>query len=398
MFAWLVGFTLLATALDIMIPAFAGRLIDAVAAGRENAPEAWRAFAAFAALIAAVFAVRMVGVSVVPPMYTRAMEEMTGDAYDRVQRFSVQWHADTFAGKTVREVSRAMWAFDLLSDSVIFGIGPTLIVLVGLTGYMLATWPAVGLYAVVMLGLFLALSLYLNLVWTNAIDRVSNERDSAIGAALADVLGAVVAVKSFGAEDRETARLRRTLKRWRWITSRAWRRFINAWMLQNAVLIVLQAGLAGLLVAQWAAGRAAPGDVAFAIAAFLLMSGYLRNFGDNVQNLRRGLDEMEDVALYMSMGEQIADAPGAPDFRAGPGEIAFEQVRFGYAGGAGALYDDFSLRIAPGEQVALVGPTGAGKSTFVKLVQRFYDVDAGAVRIDGQDVREVRQASLRRAI
>ena len=92
------------------------------------------------------------------------------------------------------------------------------------------------------------------------------------------------------------------------------------------------------------------------------------------------------------------DRPGAPAFRPGPGEIVFEHVTFRYPNQERPVYDDFSLRIAPGERVALVGPTGAGKTTFVKLVQRLYDVNAGRVLIDGQDAAAVTQSTLRRAV
>jgi ATP-binding cassette subfamily B protein len=80
------------------------------------------------------------------------------------------------------------------------------------------------------------------------------------------------------------------------------------------------------------------------------------------------------------------------------GEIVFDRVTFRYANQAAPLYSDFSLRIAPGERVALVGPTGAGKSTFVKLIQRLYDLEAGAIRIDGENIADLTQASLRQAI
>ena len=92
---------------------------------------------------------------------------------------------------------------------------------------------------------------------------------------------------------------------------------------------------------------------------------------------------------------EAAAEPGALFWKPARGEIVFDQVRFTYGGQERPLYENFSLRVAPGEKVALVGPTGSGKSTFVKLVQRLYDVDAGAIRIDGQDVRAVTQASLR---
>jgi ATP-binding cassette subfamily B protein len=128
------------------------------------------------------------------------------------------------------------------------------------------------------------------------------------------------------------------------------------------------------------------------------VSGYLRTLGENVQNLQKGIADIEDVVAYAKEKADVVDQPAACVFAPGLGGIVFDNVSFGYKNAAEALYRDFSLEIAAGETVALVGPTGSGKSTFVKLVQRLYDVDAGAIRIDGQDVRGVTQASLRRSV
>ena len=121
------------------------------------------------------------------------------------------------------------------------------------------------------------------------------------------------------------------------------------------------------------------GDIAFAITSFMLMTGYLRNIGDNIRMAQRGLDDSEDVARYATMAPQVVDAPDARPFRSELGEIVFDRVTFRYKSASEPLYDRFTLRIAPGERVALVGPTGSGKSTFVKLVQRLYDVQEGAI-------------------
>jgi ATP-binding cassette subfamily B protein len=166
----------------------------------------------------------------------------------------------------------------------------------------------------------------------------------------------------------------------------------------NALMVLLQAGLTGLLVGLWSRRQAQAGDVGFAITAFMLMSGYLRNFGENIRNLQKGLDDSEAVAGYMKTAPQVADRPGADAFRRGRGDIVFDRVSFRYKGQNQALYDRFTLAIAPGERVALVGQTGSGKSTFVKLIQRLYDLDGGQIRIDGQDIAAVTQQSLRQAI
>jgi ATP-binding cassette subfamily B protein len=141
--------------------------------------------------------------------------------------------------------------------------------------------------------------------------------------------------------------------------------------------------------------------VAFAISAFMLMAGYLRNMGENIRMLQKGLDDTVDVAAYMRTEPQVADAPGAEALRldgADAGEIRFDRVTFRYKSQPDAIYADFSLTIRQGERVALVGPTGSGKSTFVKLMQRLYDLDGGRILIGGQDIAHVTQVSLRQAI
>jgi len=130
----------------------------------------------------------------------------------------------------------------------------------------------------------------------------------------------------------------------------------------------------------------------------MLMSGYLRNIGENIRMMQKGLDDVEDVARYAIMAPQVADAADAVSLRGELGEVAFDRVTFRYKSAERPLYDGFTLVIAPGERVALVGPTGAGKTTFVKLIQRLYDVQGGRILIDGQDIARVSQESLRRAV
>jgi ATP-binding cassette subfamily B protein len=153
-----------------------------------------------------------------------------------------------------------------------------------------------------------------------------------------------------------------------------------------------------LLVSAWSHGQARPEDVVFAITSFIVMAGYMRNFSEITRMLQKGLDDTMDVASYVRTPPQLADVADAAQFAGELGAIEFERVSFGYQNQDRLLYRDFDLAIAPGERVALVGPTGSGKSTFVKLVQRLYDLDAGRILIDGQDIAYVTQGSLRRAI
>ncbi|KPP81080.1 MAG: ATP-binding cassette, subfamily B, bacterial [Oceanicaulis sp. HLUCCA04] len=395
-FSALAGFTLIATAVDVFIPVAAGRLIDSMAPGSDGGH--WMAFALFLGLAIAFNALRQIAVRFEIRFSSANMADMTTESFARVQRFALDWHANTFAGSVVRKITRGMWAYDTITATLWFGLIPSVLVMAGLSVYMLFTWPLVGLYALAVTVIFITVSVLMSTLYVRPQNLRSNRLDSELGGAVADAVSGIATVKSFGAEAREDQRFQSLAWRWRGEVKKTWLRFVNTWLVQIIAVLALQAGLTGLLIWLWQRGEASPGAVVFTITAFMLMAGYMRRFGEEVQNIQRGLDEIQDIAAYALQEAQIADAPDAPDFVPGPGQISFDRVRFTYAGQHRPLYENFSLDISAGEKVALVGPTGSGKSTFVKLVQRLYDVDEGAIRIDGQDVRAVAQMSLRRAI
>lgn len=399
-FAVIIGFIAVSTGCDLAIPWSAGALINAVAGHAVGTATrvAWTGWAVLSGLYATGYLTRLLSWRVMTGFAARNMEEVVNAAFQRVQSFSADWHADTFAGATVRRVSRAMQGYDNVSDAVILMLGPTVLVLGGLAVSMAIRWPLAGLFTGVVVMSFIAFNVIGSARYIRPANLRSTALDSQIGASLADALGGNTAVKSFGAEAREEARFAAITADWRTAMMATWNRFNNLTFGQNVLMLALQAGLTGILVYAWSKGRAQPGDVAFAIASFMLMSGYLRNFGEITRMLQRGLDDTLDVAAYLQTPPQVADRPGAPALAAGPGRIAFQHVTFRYKSQTAPIYDDFSLVIAPGERVALVGPTGAGKSTFVKLIQRLYDLEAGRILIDGTDIATVTQASLRRAI
>ena len=391
-------FTLGSIALDLALPWASGKLVDAVSAGFRAIDAAWGAWALFVGVYAGGAFVRNVGNKFWIPLAAWNMREMTDEGFARVQSFSADWHADAFAGATVRRLSRAMWGYDVVSDAVVMWIGPAVAVLIGLSVMMILRWPLVGLFSLGTVTLYIVSNIALTERFGRPLNLRSVALDSRIGGALADSISANATVRSFGAEGRESQRIAEVTEMWRVAVGRTWNRFTDIWLVQNLLLTGLQAGMTGLLIRLWIKGQASAGDVAFAITAFMLMSGYLRNIGDNIRMLQKGLDDVEDVARSAETPPQVADAPDAAAFAGELGQVVFEHATFRYKSVATPLFEDFSLTIRPGERVALVGPTGAGKSTFVKLVQRLYDLESGRILIDGQDVAHVTQQSLRRAI
>lgn len=393
-----IGLTLVAISFESAMPEVASRLMRVITDGERTGDRVWWAWAGFIAIFIGGTLSRNIAFRFWNPLAAKNMEEMTNEGFQRVQTFSADWHADTFAGSTVRRISRAMWGYDTVSDAVVLWMAPSIIVLFALTVQMLLKWPLVGAFAAVMAVLYITS----NVLFANYYVRPANLRsvamDSRIGGALSDSVTSNPTVRGFGAEAREEERIGIVTATWRERVLDTWTRYINVWLIHNLLLVLLQAGLSGLVIWQWTKGQADAPAVVFVILAFQTISSQLRQMGDWIRMTQKGLADAEDVANYAEMTPQIADRPGAPDFRPDVGEIVFEDVDFAYKSAENALYQDFSLRIAPAERVALVGATGSGKTTFVKLLQRLYDVQKGRILIDGQNVSAVTQGSLRRAI
>ena len=399
MVAGTIATSLTAIGFETWTPRATQNLINIAATGPIRPELIWPAWAVLVGVYLGAALVRNLGFRFFwNPMAAHNMEEMTNEGFRRVQSFSSDWHGDTFAGATVRRLSRAMWGYDVVSDSVIMWVGPALIVLFALSISLMLRLPLIGAFSLAMVVIYIGATIAFSTYYVQAANRRSVAMDSRIGGALSDAISSNPTVKGFGAEAREEARIGIVTRDWRKATLTTWNRYMTVWLWQNLLLAALQAGLTALVVASWLQGKAKAGDVALVITTFLMMSGYLRNMGDNIRMLQRGLADVEDVARFARMPPEVLDAPDAAAFVGQAGEVKFDDVTFRYKSAERPIYSDFTLTIRPGERLALVGPTGSGKSTFVKLLQRLYDVQGGRILIDGQDIALVRQDELRRAI
>ena len=384
---------------DILTPWFAGHLVDALASAGHAKVGALNAvlepFASLIALALAGAALRYFTYYSITVLTLRMMSDIAADAFYRVQRLSTDWHANSFAGSTVRKITRGMWALDMLNDTVLLGLFPSFVMLVGSTVLLGVRWPIMG--AVVGAGalLYIVVTVALTLGLVAPAARLGNAWDTRMGGALADAVTCNAVVKAFGAETREEQRLSRVIDKWRHRTRRAWLRGTFNGSLQNVMLAAMQAAMLGVGIMLWLEGRAGVGDIAFALTMFLVLQGYLRDVGMLVRQLQRSVNDMEELAQLTRQPLGIDDKPGAGELTVERGEIRFERVTFRYDAHATPLYSDFSVRIAPGERVGLIGHSGSGKTTFIKLIQRLYDVSDGRITIDGQDIASVKQASLR---
>jgi ATP-binding cassette subfamily B protein len=395
--AWLMVLAISgATLTEIFVPTFAGRIVDALATGDREA--VLPAFLTMAALGLAMVGLRHTAWTTVIGFTLRLMGDIAQEAFHRVQRLSTDWHANTFAGSTVRKITRGMWALDMMNDTILLALAPSVVVLVGtivvLSTHALLLGIVMGIGAII----YASWTITLATRWIAPAASLSNAWDTRVSGLLADAISSNAVVKGFGAEEREEHRLSRVLTKWKGRTRRTWMRHTYAGSSQIMLLWIVRTALVGSAIWLWFQGMASPGDVAFVLTSYFIVHGYLRDIGQHVNHLQRSVNEMEELVEIHAQPLGVADTPEAKPLHILKGQVRFDNVTFRYGGHTVPLYRDLNVAIPGGQRIGLVGHSGSGKTTFVKLIQRLYDVTSGAVLVDGQDVRKFTQQSLRAQI
>ena len=406
MVAFIAVGVLLMTLADVLLPVYVGRLIDALAPAVQSGTldrgaalrEAIHALAAMVALGVLMLVMRHLAFTGVCRMTLVQMVDVAREAFWKVQRFAAEWHANTFAGSIVRKVTRGMWAIDLLNDTLLLALLPSFVVLVGSTALLGYYWPMMGLVVTVGALVFIGMTAFLSIGYVGPAARLSNQWDTKTGGALADAVTCNAVVKSFGAEPREDARLLGVMGKWKKRTYRTWMRHTYSSTGQILALIILRTAVIGLALWLWWTGQASAGDVAYVMTAYVVIQGYLRDVGMYIRDLQKSVNDMEELVEIHGQPLGVEDKAGAEPIAIRHGRIEFQDVTFHYRGHHQALYEGLSVTIGAGEKVGLVGLSGSGKTTFVKLIQRLHDVNGGRILVDGHDIAGVTQASLRAQI
>lgn len=396
-----VGFWTAAILIDTLIPIYVGKIIDAVIAAAQDKGSMEAALIyvwIFFGLGACFQILRWAGFQSWIRFALGNLHDILTESMHKVQRFSSDWHANSFAGATVRKITRGMWAFDMYGDTLYMGLYPALLVMIAMSTMLVWKLPLVGFFAIAMIVIYVTASVWLSIAVLLSRFKESAEKDTAIGASLADIITGNPTVKAFGAEEREENVFNGVAGDWRNKAHRAWTMAEHITVVRGFIREIMLAGMLGLTVWMWSKGQATVGDIALALNSFFIINGYLRDVGMHITNLQKSISEMEDVISYWLREDKITDRTDAKAFVPKDGQIVFDKVGFAYANTDERVYNNLSLEIAPGEKVALVGASGSGKSTFVKLLLRLYDIDDGAIRVDGQNIADVTQASLRSRI
>jgi ATP-binding cassette subfamily B protein len=392
--------------MDAIVPVYSGKIIDALTnhTPGDTAAEhaAWVAFAGFTGLGLANQILRTSSIYFWNLFATRNLSAIVKDGLQKVQRFSSDWHANTFAGGTVRKITRCMWSFDSFEDTLLMGLMPAFTIMIGVMLMLSLKLPLVGLAASVMIVLYCAVSIWMSLKILAPRFKDSAESDTKVGATLADIITGNPTVKAFGAEAREDALFGEVVKVWQKKSLFAWQTGVKADAVRSIMRLFMMAVMISATIYLWTQGKASPGDIVLVLTTFFILGGYLRDIGMHIAHLQRAVSDMEDGINFWLREDDVVNAADAkPLVVSGTPRrdlIRFDNVGFAYPSTGKFIYRNMSVDIASGEKLALVGPSGGGKSTFVKLIQRLYNVTEGQIRIDGQDISQVTMDTLRQQI
>ncbi|HEX4179539.1 MAG TPA: ABC transporter ATP-binding protein/permease [Caulobacteraceae bacterium] len=388
----------------VYAPLLLGRAVNALAHGRGAQVSLTAAFISlvvgYALLRFIAGAAPLARDSIFTPVSQMALARSAVETFAHSLSLSLDFHQGKQTGSLARIIDRGARSTDFLIRSVVFSLGPTVLEL-AMAAFVFTTrfnW-RLAVIAVATIVIYVSLTFSIS-NWRIGHRRALNDADSEAAGLAVDALINYETVKTFGAEARTVGTYADAMTRYAGAAVKA---NTSLQLLNTAQSAVLNLGIGLILLAaglEAAQGRMQVGDV---VAAMLIMNTVyapLGVLGMNYREIRQAFIDMEQMAGLMAAQPDIQDAPGARDLpppsKQGS-EVRFEGVSFRHTARSLGL-GEIDFRVAPGHTTALVGPSGSGKTTIVRLALRLLDPNSGKVLIDGADLTQVRQSSLRHAV
>lgn len=329
---------------------------------------------------------------------TRLFNSLLNDVFTQVQRLSEQFFVSTFTGSIISKINRARQQIEVFEDQILMRIFPTIVVLVGSMIFLSMRFPLLAALMVGYLSILVAVSALLVFKISGPAQGIYADAQDVYNAHLADSVSGIATTKAYAQERYE-------LTRFFDITNRLRLKNLRAYYLGNAAALIQRLLLAGMLALLMGGGTwyffhgmATVENMAYLAFAYTIMQSYIREVGENIKSLLTSSYDLHAVIALLRETPEVTDASMYPDLHIHRGEIVFDNVSFTYPGKITPIFEHLSVTIRAGERIALIGHSGGGKTSFIRLLQGLYPISEGRILIDGQDITQGSLYSLRSAI
>ncbi len=329
---------------------------------------------------------------------SRILRDLHNHAHTALQEKSYEFFTNTFAGSLIAKTRRYVQAFETLHDTLVFQVWMSGIQLIAAVAVLSIESSILGMVFLAWFVLYGALT-YLLVRWQVPKSLAAAAADTKTTAHYSDIISNILTVKMFGAAQNEIAAFRRTTdfqeraRRAAWLQQSFW----NG-MLQAGAVAVFELAIMWTVVELWADGRVSAGTIVLVQAYVLVAFNIVWNISKNIVRASAALSDANEMLELLDAPVGVRDPEAPEPVIITSGAISFDHVTHRYQENGSIVLNTFSLTIPAGQRVALVGHSGAGKTTLVKLLLRFADTEQGAIFIDGQNIRNVAQDDLRKHI
>ncbi|MGB0867084.1 MAG: ABCB family ABC transporter ATP-binding protein/permease, partial [Granulosicoccaceae bacterium] len=327
----------------------------------------------------------------------KAMHKLSVDVLEHLHRQNLRFHLERNTGAISRDLERGTASLSELLNYMVFSIAPIALELSMVVGILVFNYPLqYTLVTLLAVGLYIAFTIRF-MDWRSQYRVQMNKLDSEANGRAVDSLINYETVKYFNNEKRESAAYDTLLTQWADAAQKSVFSMSVLNLCQSALVAIGVTVMMALAAVDVADETLSLGDLVMLNALLLQLFIPLNFLGVIYRSMRYSLINMDRIVELLKREPEVVDSEEARELQITAGAIEFDRVDFSY-GEQRSILRGLSFKVEAGQKVAIVGPSGAGKSTLARLLLRFYDIQSGCIRIDGQDISQVRQDSLRRAV
>lgn len=389
---------------NFLFPIVIKQIVDLLSLGLDNVDmhEVWMLFVPLVGLYVINMIGWRLGVYSICLFEPKVMANMSNECFAEIHKHSYNFFNNEFVGSLVKRVSRMVRSFEAFFDVITFEMLNIIVQLI--IGVTVLFWihPVFGISMFVWAVIFLGFNYWVSQYKLKKYDIPKTEADSEVTGYLADTISNNVNIKLFSNHPYEKEQFGNVIKKWETFSKKSWLFNAHLEMVQNVFMLALELFMLYMAIVLWSEGK-------LTLGSFVLIETYLIeifmsvwNFGRYIRRIYEAFADAEEMTAILNKPIEVRDKKGAKPIAVSRGKVEFKNVNFAYEK-SDALEEDsvvknLNLTIKPGERIALIGPSGGGKTTIVKLLLRLFDIQKGQILIDGQNISDATQDSVRSQI